>query len=148
MLLIEDDESLEYSVGDTMFRYRRLSYSDRQAFTDLFMERGVLDQTAYDRCVLACSVIGWSNLLGRNGEVVFPVLGTDAERRKVVLGVVEKLPLQIALALIAKIHDPSPEEVLGNWQRQSNGNSASRTPAPDTAIPVPIAAASVRPLAS
>lgn len=182
LFIIEEDEELELSVGDpppqvpataedpnpaqpeddrTVFLFRRLRYSERQAFFQLFNNRGRTDMDGYNMAVIATCLKGWRRLMGKNGEIAFPALdeikaetkledmrpgypfwlpGTPLfEQRRRVLAIVECLPLDITHNLAQSMLNPAPEALLKNWLKQSNGTNGSPPRPPDTAIPASIA---------
>lgn len=138
LCIIEDDEELEYVVGDTTFVYRRILRSERDALRTLFRERGKLDQQGYDMAIMTTGLVRWRQLWGKNGEIAWPETETVAKRRQQTLLVLEKLPLDIAETLLTKMSEPSPEELLKNWNALSNANGTLPTDGPESATNVPI----------
>lgn len=143
LILIDDDELLDYPVGDppmqgeddrTVFCYRRLLPSERQPLAALFLERGKLDQRGHDNATIAICLHGWTRLMGRNGAIAWPMPEQAEAQRRQVLAIVEHLPDLIVAALVERMHDPSPEALLKNWREQSTGNDSLPAP-PGNAIP-------------
>ena len=52
----------------------------------------------------------------------------ELQRLHAVCAVLDKVPMGQLLGLAALIQDPSPEELLKNWQAQSSENSSIRLP--------------------
>lgn len=148
LFLIEPDEQFDYAVGDTVFLYRRILYSERQELLALFLDRGQLDLRGYHKAMIAMGLLGWRNLWGINGEIAWPTPETAAEQRRQVAAILEHLPHDVGVELLTRIQDPAPEALLKNWHERWNGTNGLPTPAPATATPATTADANVPTLAS